>query len=127
MTDQGNSEIDQLWKRYSKDDLWKQVSEWWESASRARVVMLLALHHSQDLSLPEIVQKAGAPEAIVLQVLGDLEKQQVVECHGGSQPKYRVADEQEFLKLMQQCCHRTSVAAGVLSTLAGWASGTASS
>ena len=38
-----DSEIDDLWAKYSKDDLWKQVSEWWESASRARVVMLLAM------------------------------------------------------------------------------------
>jgi hypothetical protein len=124
MTDQGHSEIDQLWTKYSKVDLWKQVSEWWESASRARVVMLLALHHTDDLSLPEIVQKAGAPEAMVLEVLRDLEKQRVVECHGGISPKYRIADEQEFLKLMQECCHRTSAAADVLSTLAGWASRT---
>ena len=127
MTDQGKSEIDQLWAKYSKVDLWKQVSEWWESASRARVVMLLALHHTEDLSLSEIVQQAGTPEAMVLEVLRDLEKQRVVECHDGISPKYRIADEQEFLKLMHQCCHRTSVAAGVLCTLASWASRTAES
>lgn len=123
MSDQRQSEIDQLWTKYSKEDLWKKMSEWWESASHARVVMLLAMHHNEDLSLTEIVQKAGAPEAMVVQVLEDFEKQQVVECHGSSPPKYRISNEPEFLKLMQQCCHRTSVAAGVLSTLAGWASG----
>jgi hypothetical protein len=46
-----------LWAKYSKDDLWKQVSEWWESASQARVVMLLAMNHKQSPSLTDIIEK----------------------------------------------------------------------
>jgi hypothetical protein len=38
-----DAEIDDLWAKHSKDDLWKQVSEWWESSSRARVVMSASL------------------------------------------------------------------------------------
>ncbi len=52
-----DSEIDDLWAKYSKDDLWKQVSEWWESANRARVVMLLAMNHKQSLALTDIIEK----------------------------------------------------------------------
>ena len=122
MAEPRDSEIDQLWAKYSKDDLWKQVSEWWESASRARVVMLLAMNHRQSLSLTDIIEKAGASEENVLKVLKELQEEGIVECHG--QPAtYAIADEQAFLKHMQQCCERTAVAAGMLGTLAGWASG----
>jgi DNA-binding transcriptional regulator GbsR (MarR family) len=122
MTQPHDSEIDQLWAKYSKDDLWKQVSEWWESASRARVVMLLAMNHKQSLSLTEMIDKAGTSEENVLKVLKELQEEGIVECHG--QPAtYAIADEQAFLKHMQQCCERTAVAAGMLGTLAGWASG----
>lgn len=122
MTDQRDSEIDQLWAKYSKDDLWKQVSEWWESASRARVVMLLAMNHKQSLSLSEIIEKAGASEANVLKVLKELQDEGIVVCHG--QPAaYAIVNEPAFLKHMQHCCERTAVAAGMLGTLAGWASG----
>jgi biotin operon repressor len=122
MTQQPDSEIDELWAKYSKDDLWKQVSAWWESASRARVVMLLAVNHKQSLSLTEMIEKAGTSEANVLKVLTELQNEGVVECHG--QPAmYAIANELAFLKHMQQCCERTAVAAGMLGTLAGWASG----
>ena len=117
-----DAEIDDLWTKYSKDDLWKQVSEWWESASRARVVMLLAMNHRQSLSLADIIEKAGASEENVLKVLKELQEEGVVGCHG--QPAmYAIADEPAFLRHMQQCCERTAVAAGTLGTLAGWASG----
>lgn len=122
MADQRDSEIDELWAKYSKDDLWKQVSEWWESASRARVVMLLAINHKRSLTLTEIIQEAGASEANVLKVMKELQDDGVVECHG--QPtQYAVANEPAFLRHMQQCCERTAVAAGMLGTLAGWAGG----
>ena len=123
MIDQAKLEIDQLWQRYSKEDLWNRVSEWWESANRARVVMLLAMHHTEELSLPDIVEQTGEPEASVLAVLADLQKQGVVECRVGEPPRYRIGDETKFLKFMQECCQRTTVAAGFLSTLAGWAGG----
>ncbi len=122
MADQRDSEIEQLWAKYSKDDLWKQVSECWESAIRARVVMLLAMNHKQSLSLTDIIEKAGASEENVLKVLKELQDEGVVGCHG--QPAmYAIADEPAFLRHMQQCCERTAVAAGTLGTLAGWASG----
>lgn len=122
MAEQSDSEIDQLWAKYSKDDLWKRVSDWWESASRARVVMLLALNHQQSLSLTELTEKAGASEANVLKVLKELLDEGVVESHG--QPAmFAIADEPAFLRHMQECCERTAVAAGMLGTLAGWASG----
>ncbi len=122
MTDQRDSEIDQLWAKYSKDDLWKHVSEWWESASRARVVMLLAMNHNQSLSLSEMTEKAGASESNVLKVLNELQDEGIVASHG--QPAtYAIANEPAFLKQMQHCCERTAVAAGTLGTLAGWASG----
>jgi hypothetical protein len=57
MTQPHDAEIDDLWAKYSKDDLWKQVSEWWESASQARVVMLLAMNHKQSPSLTDIIEK----------------------------------------------------------------------
>jgi biotin operon repressor len=117
-----DAEIDDLWAKYSKDDLWKQVSEWWESASRARVVMLLAMNHRRSLSLTDIIDKAGASEANVLKVLKELQEEGIVACHG--QPAaYTIANEPAFLRHMQQCCERTAVAAGMLGTLAGWASG----
>ena len=122
MADQKDSEIDQLWAKYTKEDLWKKVSEWWESASRARVVMVLALNHKHSLPLTEIIEMAGASEASVLKVLKELQDEGIVECHG--QPvTYAIANERAFLKHMQQCCERTAVAAGMLGTLAGWASG----
>ncbi len=122
MADQRDSEIDQLWAKYSKDDLWKQVSEWWESASRIRVVMLLAVNHKQSLSLTEMIEKAGTSEANILKVLKELQEEGIVGCHG--QPAmYGIADEPAFLRHMQQCCEHTAVAAGMLGTLAGWASG----
>ena len=122
MTQPHDAEIEDLWAKYSKDDLWKQVSEWWESASRARVVMLLAMNHRRTLSLTDIIEKAGASEANVLKVLKELQEEGVVGCHG--QPAmYAIADEPAFLRHMQQCCERTAVAAGTLGTLAGWASG----
>jgi hypothetical protein len=77
-----DSEIDDLWAKYSKDDLWKQVSEWWQSASRARVVMLLAMNHKQSLSLTDTTEKAGASEENVLKVLTELQEAGVVGCHG---------------------------------------------
>ena len=121
MTKKPESEFEQLWQKYSKEDLWNRVSEWWESASRSRVAMLLAMHHNEELSLSEIVAKAGESEAFVLAVLGDLEKQKLVECRGTEVPKYRIGDETAFLKFMQECCLRTSASAGFMSTLAGWA------
>jgi len=122
MVDKRNSEIDQLWAKYSKDDLWKQVSEWWESASRARVVMLLAMNHKQSLTLTEIIEKAGASEANVLKVLNELRDEGIVACDG--QPAaYAISNEPAFLRHMQRCCERTAVAAGMLGTLAGWANG----
>ena len=122
MADQRDSEIDQLWAKYSKDDLWKQVSEWWETASRIRVVMLLAVNHKQSLSLTEMIEKSGTSEANILKVLKELQEEGIVGCHG--QPAmYAIADEPAFLRHMQQCCERTAVAAGMLGTLAGWASG----
>jgi hypothetical protein len=69
MTEKTTSEFDQLWQQYAKEDLWNRVSEWWESASRSRVVMLLAMHHTEELTLGEIVGKAGESEAFVLAVL----------------------------------------------------------
>ena len=117
-----DSEIDDLWAKYSKDDLWKQVSEWWESASRARVVMLLAMNHRQSLSLTDIIEKAGASEENVLKVLKELQEEGVVGCHG-KPAMYSIADEPAFLRHMKLCCERTAVAAGTLGTLAGWASG----
>lgn len=122
MADPKNSEIDQLWTRYSKEDLWKRVSEWWESASRARVVMLLAMNHQQELSLDEIVTGAGTSEANVLNVLAEFENEGVIERRG-QPPRYAVTDEAAFLRHMQLCCQRTAVAANTLGTLAGWAGG----
>ena len=122
MADKRDSQIDQLWAKYSKEDLWKQVSEWWESASRARVVMLLAMNHKQSLTLTEMIEKAGASEANVLKVLKELQDEGIVASHG--QPAaYAISNEPALLKHMQQCCERTAVAAGMLGTLAGWASG----
>lgn len=117
-----DAEIDDLWAKYSKDDLWKQVSEWWESASRARVVMLLAMNHQQSLSLTDIMEKAGASEENVLKVLKELQEEGVVGCHG-QLAMYTIADEHAFPRHMQLCCERTSAAAGMLGTLAGWAGG----
>ncbi len=122
MTQPHDAEIDDLWAKYSKVDLWKQVSEWWESASRARVVMLLAMNHKQSLSLTDIIEKAGASEENVLKVLRELQADGAVGCHG--QPAmYAIADEPAFLRHVQQSCERTAVAVGTLGTLAGWASG----
>ena len=123
MTDQNQSEIDQLWISYSKDDLWKSISDWWDSASRARVVMLLAMHHKQSLLLSEIVEKAGTAEPTVLQVLRELQDEGVVECREDAPERYAISNESAFLKHLQQCCERTSIAAGMLGTLANWASG----
>jgi hypothetical protein len=122
MADQRDSEIDQLWAKYSKDDLWKQVSEWWESASRSRVVMLLAMNHKQSLSLTEVIEKSGSSEANVLKVLKELQDDGSVECYG-EPTACVIANEAAFLRHMQQCCERTAVAAGMLGTLAGWARG----
>ena len=121
MTEKPESEFEQLWQQYSKEDLWNRVSEWWESVSRSRVVMLLAMHHSEELSLSEIVAKAGESEAFVFAVLSDLEKQNLGVCQGTEGPKYRIGDETAFLKFMHECCRRASASAGFMSTLAGWA------
>ena len=122
MQDKKMTEIDQLWKRHSKDELWRSVSEWWESANQARVQMLLAMHHSQGLSLPEIVEQAGSSETKVLQMLNELQAEGVVECRIGTPARFAVSDETAFIQHIQKCCERTAVAAGVIGTLAGWAS-----
>ncbi|MEZ6035495.1 MAG: hypothetical protein R3C17_20555 [Planctomycetaceae bacterium] len=117
-----NSEIDALWAKYSRDDLWQEVSEWWESASRARVVMLLAINHKGSLTLAEIIEKAGASEANVLGVLKELQDEGIVRSQGVPE-NFAIFNEPAFLQHMQKCCERTAVAAGMLGTLAGWASG----
>jgi DNA-binding IclR family transcriptional regulator len=87
------------------------VSEWWESASRARVVMLLAMNHRQSLSLTDIIEKAGASEENVLKVLKELQEEGVVGCHG--QPAmYAIADEPAFLRHMHRSCADTRNALG---------------
>lgn len=121
MTDPANPEFRQLWQKYSKEDLWNHVSEWWESAGRARVVMMLAMHHTDELSLNEMVAKVGEPEAFVRSVLADLENQKIVVCRNSEQATFKISDEAALIKFMQQCCQRTSAAAGFMSTLAGWA------
>ena len=122
VADHMNSEIDALWAKYSRNDLWQEVSEWWESASRARVVMLLAINHKGSLTLAEIIEKAGASEANVLRVLKELQDERIVRCDGAP-GNYAIDNEPAFLQHMQKCCERTAVAAGMLGTLAGWASG----
>jgi DNA-binding IclR family transcriptional regulator len=84
--------------------------------------MLLAMNHNQSLSLADIIEKAGASEENVLKMLKELQEEGVIGCHG--QPAmYAILDEPAFLRHMQQCCERTAVAAGMLGTLARWASG----
>lgn len=120
MSDDSTTEFQQLWKKYSKEDFWNRVTEWWESARRSRIVMLLAMHHDQETPLSLIVEKVGEPEDFVLGVLNDLERNGQVRCSDNAPKEYRIADEDRFLEYVGQCCQRTSAAAGLLSTLASW-------
>jgi hypothetical protein len=120
MSDGSTTEFQQLWKKYSKEDLWNRVTEWWESARRTRIVMLLAMHHDEELPLSLIVEKVGESEDFVLSVLNDLERNGQVSSTGDAPKKYRILDEDKFLEYISQCCQRTSAAAGLLSTLASW-------
>jgi hypothetical protein len=121
MTKKATPEFNQLWQQYSKEDLWNRVTEWWESASRSRVVMLLAMHHTEELSLPFIVAEVGEPKDFVMAVLDELVKNGQVQCIAGDPKRFRIADEDAFLGYIRQCCQRTSAAAGFLGTLASWA------
>ena len=115
--------IDNLWEQVSKEDLWKEIAQRWETTSQARMLMTLAMHHDHDMPLPEIAAQTGLSPAWLTDNLSELEQQGIVSRREDDPPRYGIASEDAFLEFLTEFFHRIEVAAGYLSLLAHWASG----
>ena len=116
-------DFDQLWEQVSREDLWEGLSDWQEHARRARVVVLLGMHHGEEVPLSAIATETGETEEWVSATLAELEQQGTVILSAEHPRRYRIADERRFLEFVAECCHRASVATGHLSALAKWTAG----
>ncbi|MCS6859058.1 MAG: hypothetical protein NZT92_01910 [Abditibacteriales bacterium] len=114
-------DVHTFWQQVSKEELWNEITRRWDAMSRVRVIMLLAMHHKEEMWLSDIAAQTGLNTDWLAATLKDLEDEGIVVRCGSEPPRYHIGDERKFLRYIDKLTYFISVTAGEMSILASWA------
>lgn len=117
------TDFNEMWRETSREELWQEIEKHWEDSSRSRIVMLLAMHHGEALSLEAIEANTGLHADWLTPNLKLLEKQGVVRRDSEQDSCFHIDEDQDFFDYLVQFFRNIERESGHLETLSRWAGG----
>lgn len=117
LSDSPRDAAENLWERYSQEDLWQLIHQQMEATTIVRLLMLLARHRDQPVALQTLQEECRPNPARIASWLQEWLDQGILVQEG---EQLKIADRKVFLELLHYVFGRAAVSASRIAMLADW-------